>query len=32
MNLPIHRYGSGEAVFQRHAQSLTTGMSFHRVM
>lgn len=32
MNLPIHRFGSGEALFQRHAQALTADMSFHRVM
>jgi len=24
MNLPIHRYGWGEALFQRHSQALTT--------
>lgn len=32
MNLPIHRHGSGETLFQRHAQALTTGMSSHRDM
>jgi hypothetical protein len=32
MSLPIHRYGSGEALFKKHSQALTTGMSSHRVM
>lgn len=27
MNLPIHLYGSGEALVQRHSQALATGMS-----